>query len=144
HLRAYTRITPNALTIEEPKRKHIVCRFGAHDLDSAWKPISFLSRQATLVMLVHGGTDAQLEAWYSCKGWSAKKLGDFARLYLQLAGDAATLVADFKAAMPGALVQNPIPRAYQQLYEIGFLRDPQQFRPRNFLLHFAPMPNESK
>ena len=143
HLRAYKRIVPNSLTIgAEPKRKHIVCRFGAHDLDSAWKPISFLCRQATLVMLVHDGATAQLEGWYNCEKWSAKKLEDFACLYLRLGGDPATLVADFTAALPGALVQSPIPLAYQQLQSAGFLRDAEQLKPRAFVLAFNPPKSE--
>jgi hypothetical protein len=138
HLSAYSKISANALTIgTEPRRKHIVCRFGG-TLEQAWKPISFLTRQASLILLTHCG-DAQLEAWFSV---AAKKVDDFARLYLRLGGAVQTLVADFLAALPGALVSNPIPAAYQQLHAIGYLRDQAQLRPRNFVLAFNPPKSE--
>jgi len=148
HLDRYSGIEPSPASFgADPAHTYFVARFGGHDLNQAWRPISFLlskCRGAKLTMLVLCGATAQLEAWIPVNGWTEERLKALAELYLRLGGDAKTLASGFLARLPNGRVDAPIPLAFQQMHRL-FACDPDGYRPRNYVLAFnAPLrlPND--
>ena len=131
-LAAYSSIAPNALAIgEEPKRRRVVVRFPT----THWKQLSFLTRSAQ-PMLIVAAASGELDAWVDCESWTATRLIAFASQTIKLGGELPSM-----AYMPGAPAATLTGAAYEFLHLSGFLRDREQYKPRNFVIYWrAPLP----
>jgi hypothetical protein len=127
-LGAFSAININPLTrSKEPKRKRIGVHFGI----GYWRQLSFLMREAELILLVCGARDGGLYAIFDCERWPQKRLTDFAVQTVKRGGEAVDRIP-----MPGAPAASLNGTIYEFLHRAGFVRDQEQYKPRNFVLHW--------